>query len=138
MKQVKQSVSVAIFDPNDPARVLIAQRPPDDEDLPNAWGLPAASLKPGEAWEAAIARIGAEKLGVSLRAVRELNRGALQRRDYELEMRLYEAAVDNGEVQVPQNESGVTQYTNWKWGTADDLQPAAAAGSLCCRLFLAG
>jgi 8-oxo-dGTP diphosphatase len=137
MKPIKQSVSVAIFHPTDPQRVLIVQRPPDDEDLPNAWGLPAASLQPNESWDAAVARIGQEKLGVTLRPLRELNRGQRERRDYMLEMRLLEAAIESGDAQVPRPNTNVTQYSAWKWGAAQELEPAAGRGSLCCRLFLA-
>ena len=133
-KPVKQSVSIAVFDVY--GRVLIVQRPPDDEDLPNAWGLPASSLKNGETWEDAIGRTGRDKLGVELRPVRELNRGTLERAAYTLEMRLFEAEIVSGDVRVPQPERTVTQYQQWSWGTADNLRPAAERGSLCCRLFL--
>ena len=130
---VKRSVSVAIHHGD---RVLIVQRPADDEDLPNAWGLPAASLQGDESWEDAAVRAGREKLGVELSVGRELERGKLARKDYELEMRLYEAGIASGDVNVPQDISGVTQYQAWKWGTAEDLKPAAARGSLCCNLYL--
>jgi flagellar basal body rod protein FlgG len=45
---------------------LLVQRPHEDEDLPGAWGLPAATLAAGESWEDAARRAGAEKLGVTL------------------------------------------------------------------------
>ena len=133
-RSVKRSVSVAIPHP-DGKRVLIVQRPPDDEDLPNAWGLPAASLKDGESWEEAVRRAGREKLGVVLDVGREMNRGAIERKNYLLEMRLFSARILEGEVDVPQVDARVTQYQAWRWGDADDLEPAARAGSLCCRLF---
>lgn len=135
MTQIKQSVSVAVFAP-DRTRVLTVQRPADDEDLPNAWGLPAASLEPGESIDDAVRRIGSQKLGVSLRPLGELQRGAIQRTNYRLEMRLIEAAIEQGSVTVPQQVAGVTQYQAYQWGTAEDLRPAAEQGSLCCRLFL--
>ena len=133
-RPVKRSVSVAI--PHaDGKRVLIVQRPADDEDLPDAWGLPAASLNEGESWEAAVRRAGREKLGVELAVVGEMNRGAIDRKDYSLEMRLYDARILDGHVEVPQENPRVTQYQAWRWGDADDLEPAARAGSLCCQLF---
>jgi isopentenyldiphosphate isomerase len=134
-KSVKQSVSIAVF--NDAGQVLIVQRPPDDEDLPDAWGLPASSLCPGETWADAVYRTGRDKLGVELHTGRELNRGKLERRSYNLEMRLHEAEIVGGTVAVPQDVAGITQYQRWKWGCAQDLRPAAERGSLCCRLFLA-
>jgi len=133
-KPVKQSVSLAIFDGE--GHVLIVQRPSDDEDLPNAWGLPASSLRHGESWEDAIRRTGREKLGVALRPLVELQRGRSERAAYELEMRLYSASIVGGSIAVPQPVGDVTQYRDWRWGSADALRPAASAGSLCCRLYL--
>ncbi len=136
MKPVKRSVSFAIFHPGDGSLVLVVQRPPDDEDLPDAWGLPAGSLRADEAWAAAVRRAGRDKLGVQLEVGAELNRGTLERAAYTLEMRLFEARIVAGALAVPQPIEGVTQYQAWRWATADALEPAAAAGSLCSRLFL--
>jgi ADP-ribose pyrophosphatase YjhB (NUDIX family) len=133
-RRVKRSVAVAIGSAD---RLLIVQRPGDDEDLPNAWGLPAATLRGDEDWPDAVRRAGKEKLGVDLIVGDELNRGEIGRADYALEMRLYEATIAAGEPAVPQRDTSVTQYQDWKWGSRSDLQPAAQAGSLCCRLFLA-
>lgn len=133
-RRIKQSVSLAI--PHDNGeQVLIVQRPSDDEDLPHAWGLPAASLGPDETWIDAAQRAGREKLGVELQIGRELNRGSIERTGYTLEMRLFEACIVAGEPHLPQERTDVTQYQEWRWGTAGDLEPAAAAGSLCCRLY---
>lgn len=131
-RQIKRSVSVAVANGE---RVLMVQRPADDEDLPDAWGLPAATLREVEGWEEAVRRAGMEKLGVELQVGRELQRGSLERRGYTLEMRLYEARIAKGAPSAPQPDTTVTQYQNWRWGTADELKPAAEAGSLCCRLY---
>ncbi|HET9984100.1 MAG TPA: NUDIX domain-containing protein [Longimicrobiales bacterium] len=136
MSAVKRSVSFAIFDPQDRRRVLVVRRPPDDEELPDLWGLPAGSLRPGESWEEAVRRAGREKLGVELEVGPELNRGSTRRAAYTLEMRLFEARIVAGAPAVPQRTPGVTQYRDWTWGDAAALEPAAARGSLCCRLFL--
>lgn len=132
-RRIKRSVAVAIKDGD---RVLIVQRPRDDEDLPNAWGLPAASLRAAEDWVAAVRRAGREKLGVELEVGKELLRGSLDRKDYTLEMRLFEARIGKEEPAVPQPDTTVTQYQSWRWGSAPDLEPAAQKGSLCCRLYL--
>jgi 8-oxo-dGTP diphosphatase len=134
---VKRSISLAITDGERPDAVLIVQRPDDDEDLPGAWGLPAASLGPGESWVDAARRAGREKLGVDLHVGDVLREGSLQRARYRLDMRLYAARVPHGEPHVPQAAPGVTQYQAWRWGTAADVEPAAAQGSLCSRLYLA-
>lgn len=133
-RPVKRSVSVAI---RNGERVLVVQRPADDEDLPNAWGLPAASLREHETWQEAVVRTGREKLGVELSVADELKRGTLERGSYTLEMRLFEATIAQGTPVVPQPDASVTQYQDWKWGTADDLRPAAQRGSLCSQLYLA-
>ncbi len=136
MKTVKLSVSFAIFRPDRSHEVLVVRRPPDDEDLPGLWGLPAGSLRPGEDWAEAVRRAGRDKLGVALEVGPELNRGTLERAGYTLEMRLLQARITAGEPSVPQPVPGVTQYTAWQWATSDVLVPAAARGSLCSRLFL--
>jgi hypothetical protein len=132
----KESVAVVIRNPAQSQEVLTVLRPPDDEDLPNVWGLPAASLRPGESWTDAVRRVGLGKLGVELQVGAELQRGATERRDYRLQMRLYEARIVGGWPSVPQPASEYTQYSQWKWGTSADLQPAAQRGSLCSKLYL--
>ena len=132
--QVKRSVALAIRDGD---RVLVVQRPADDDELPNAWGLPAASLRDDETWTDVAARIGQQKLGVTLDVAGELGHDSIERTGYTLEMRLFEATIASGQPHVPQDDVGVTQYQQWKWGSADDLRPAAARGSLCCKLYLA-
>jgi 8-oxo-dGTP diphosphatase len=134
-ERVKRSVSLAIHHPD--GRVLLVQRPPDDEDLPLAWGLPAASLREAEDWEAAVRRAGLGKLGVDVAPVGVLEAGHLDRPGYRLEMRLYGARIQAGEPVVPRPDRDVTQYVDWRWGVARDLEPAARAGSLCSRLYLA-
>ncbi len=131
----KRSVSLAIHDPGT-GRVLLVQRPRDDEDLPLVWGLPAASLGPRESWEDAVRRAARDKLGVEVEPGDALREGMLERPSYTLEMRLYEARIVRGEPGVPRDVAGVTQYRAWRWGTAPDLAPAAERGSLCSALYL--
>jgi ADP-ribose pyrophosphatase YjhB (NUDIX family) len=131
---VKRSVSLAIHDRG--GRVLLVRRPPDDDDLPLAWGLPAASLAAGESWEDAVTRAARDKLGVPVEPGRVLAEGHLDRDRYRLEMRLFEARILHGHPAVPQAAPGVTQYVDWRWGSAPDLVPAADAGSLCSKLYL--
>ena len=134
-RPVKESVAVVIRHPQQDA-VLTVLRPESDEDLPNVWGLPAGTLRPGESWEDAVKRIGIEKLGVQLGVGAELERGHTERRNYRLAMRLYEASIEKGHPFVPQPDDAYTQYVQWKWGNAQDLQPAAQRGSLCSKLYL--
>lgn len=119
----------------DRSQVLAVQRPVNDEDLPNLWGLPAISLKAGESEGQAVLRAGKEKLGVELRVVGEIAAGTLERAGYVLHLTDYEAAIVSGEPKCPQRGSG-TQYAAWKWVDPKELIPAAQNGSLCTRLFL--
>jgi ADP-ribose pyrophosphatase YjhB (NUDIX family) len=135
MKPIKRSIAVLVR--SGPDRILVVRRPPDDEDLPDAWGLPAGSLRPGEEWEEAVRRAGKEKLGVRLHTEGLLREGELERGAYRLRMRLYGATIEEGEPAVPQAVEGVTQYAAWEWAPPTRLAPAAAGGSLCSRLALA-
>jgi hypothetical protein len=146
MKPVQRSVAAVILGgpaaAGDPegvgGRGLAVRRPPDDDALPDVWGLPAATLRPDEDWEAAVRRLGREKLGVALEPGAELREGTLERPSYLLHMKLYEARIARGEPSVPQPAAGVTQYVDWRWAAPGELVSGARRGSLCCRLFLLG
>lgn len=116
--------------------LLTVRRPPDDDELPDLWGLPAASLGPGESWWEAVGRAGLDKLGVELGGIRLLREGRAERSGYTLHMRLFQAEVAAGDPSVPQAAGGVTQYADWAWAPPDRLREAASAGSLCSRLCL--
>lgn len=131
----KRAVSVLVEGPGG-SRLLAVRRPEDDEDLPGAWGLPAASLRGDESWAEAAARIGPEKLGVVLDVGDVLREGEADRVGYRLRMRLYGASVAAGEPEVPQDATGVTQYVEWAWARPDRLRGSARRGSLCSRLCL--
>lgn len=134
--RVVESVSLAVEDPERPGRILIVRRPADDTDLPNAWGLPAASLREGESARDAALRAACDKLGVTVDLGPQINRGSIRRGDTILAMRLFAARIRSGRPRVPQPVSDVTQYTALQWDTPDALRPAAQRGSLCCRLAL--
>ncbi len=142
-RPAKRSIAVLIEEPRVPpaatgeSRWLLVRRPPDDEDLPDAWGLPAGSFRAGESEEALVRRIGREKLGVELRPARALLSGHALRPRCRLEMTLWAAQIERGTPEVPQPAAGVTRYRDWGWRTPNALRPAAERGSLCCRLGLA-
>lgn len=136
-RPVRRSISIAVTSPARPGDVLVVRRPLDDPDLPGAWGLPAGSLRAGETWVDAVVRAGSEKLGVEVEVGRELRRSTLPRAAYTLEMALFEAAIVRGTPSVGQPYPHVTQYIDWTWDAPAALAPAAEAGSLCSRLYLA-
>lgn len=135
-RKVKNAVSFVIYD-QDRSKFLIVQRPPDDANLSNVWGLPAGTLKEGESYEEALLRAGREKLGVEIKIGPLIGEGDLDRGEYVLHMKDFEAEIAEGEPKVPQEVKGVTQYVAWRWGVLDDLKDAAQKGSLCSKIYLA-
>jgi methylated-DNA-protein-cysteine methyltransferase-like protein len=135
--RTRRSVALAIHGPGRARRLLLVRRPPDDPDLPDVWGLPAASLRPGESWEDAANRAARDKLGVDIALGPLRGRGTARRGRRRLEMRLFSARIrDSAGPSVPQPVDGVTQYTACRWGRRSDLVAGAERGSLCCLLEL--
>jgi len=119
---LKHSVAVVI---RNRGRILAIRRPEDDDELPGVWGLPAGTIRSGETVDDLIRRIGRDKLGVKLMAVRMLAAGWQQRPRYRLEMELCEASME-----------GTPARAEWQWADLEVLRPGMAAGSLCCELAL--
>lgn len=91
------------------------------------WGLPAASLVPGESQEDAVRRAGREKLGVEVRPVEPVG--------IDGPMTNFRAEIVTGEPAV-QRGGPNTQYAEVRWGGLHELVPAAREGSLCSRVLL--
>jgi 8-oxo-dGTP diphosphatase len=132
MKPLKRSVSLVI---EGPQGLLLVRRPEGDESLPGEWGLPAATLRRGEAEEEAVRRAGREKLGVEVRPRRLLGEASGERAEYRIVMRDWEVEIAAGEPVVPQPGEG-TRYESLRWGEAAELAPAARRGSLCAQMLL--
>jgi 8-oxo-dGTP pyrophosphatase MutT (NUDIX family) len=132
VKPLKHSVALVI---EGPAGLLLVRRPEDDEELPGLWGLPAASLEPGETEAQAVRRAGRVKLGVEVRPLDPIGEATAERSGYRIRMRDWEAEIASGRPAVPQPGPG-TQYDELRWGAAVELTPAARAGSLCCQVLL--
>jgi 8-oxo-dGTP diphosphatase len=134
---VKYSVALVIRDDARPGMLLLVQRPPDDDDLPDVWGLPAATLALGETPADAARRAGRDKLGIELDVGAILIAGSKERGSYRLEMQLLGARIRSGMPRTDRGAAdGTTRYRAWRWGPVEDLGPAAAGGSLCGRLAL--
>lgn len=136
--QTKQAVALVLHPPGDRRRLLLVQRPDvPGEELPGVWGLPAASLGPGETEEQAARRVGWQKLGCGVRLLRVLGRGTGDRLGYRLRMTVYEAETELPAIQLPApGVDGATYYVAWRWGCLHDLHEAVARGSLCARVAL--
>ena len=137
MKPVRCSVAAVVRRDGDPDRFLAVQRPPDDDRLPDVWGLPAVTLAPGELPEQGVRRVGREKLGTEIEPVRFVGIGSMDRGEYELILRDVEARLAGAEPDVRSARSAATRYVDQRW--TDDLSllaDAARRGSLCSRLLL--
>jgi 8-oxo-dGTP diphosphatase len=138
MKPAKRSVAVVISGAG--GTFLIVRRPDDPEDpLSGVWGFPAVTLRDGEDESAAAVRAGRVKLGVDLAVGRRLGTKTADRGGYLLHLADYEATISAGTPSVPQPDTSMTQYAEWRF--TDDpgmLGEAAGRGSLCAQIFLAG
>jgi ADP-ribose pyrophosphatase YjhB (NUDIX family) len=137
MKPVRCSVAAVLRNPENAREFLAVRRPPDDDRLPNVWGLPAVTLAPGELPEAGLRRIGREKLGAEIEPTRFVGIKSMDRGDYELILMDMEAGVVSGAPSVLLAETTATRYVDQRW--TDDLlvlREAARRGSLCSQLLL--
>ncbi len=135
--ETKRAVAAAVR--GEDGLVLAVRRPDEPgEELPGVWGLPAVTLREGESPEDGVRRLGREKLGVELTPKYSLAEGEQQRDGYVLHMTVYAASIA-GQPRLPRRtaEYTGTLYEAIDWLEPSVLQPAAAAGSLCCKLFLA-
>lgn len=135
---VHEAVAAAVR--RDAGLVLGVRRPDTPgEELPGIWGLPAVTLRPGEAPETGLRRLGLEKLGVQLEPVRLLARGEQSREAYVLRMSVYETSL-RGDPVLPRSSApadvNVTRYDALDWLPPESFREAVDRGSLCCRLFL--
>jgi hypothetical protein len=121
-KPVKHSVAVSIHKGDE---ILVIRRAADDDELPGIWGLPAGTYREGEQLQDLIARIGRDKLGVRLTAIRLNGSGTQERAQYRLEMELWETLME-----------GTPSHPEWRWAKPEVLRPGAQSGSLCCELVL--
>lgn len=137
LKPIHYSAALIIYN-EDRTKYLLVRRPLDDESMPGYWGFPAASKKyPDESWEDIVYRAAKIKLGVEIEITKMLGQDEIDRGDYFLKLRDYEVKVIRGEVSVPQEKEGVTQYSDMKWtDEPSELIKAAKAGSVCSRIFL--
>ena len=142
-KPVKHAVALVLSNRGDLNQILMVLRPDDDDEFPGMWGLPAASLKPGETLEDAVRRIGTQKLGVDLNLGPQLGFGTQDRPGYILEMILLRAIPERHSpgisVEKPTpnlTNLGITVYSDWRWGHSKELEFGALSGSLCSQLLL--
>lgn len=136
--QVRYAVAAVLRHPRDPRRFLAVRRPADDDRLPDVWGLPAVSLAPGELPEAAVRRIGREKLATEIEPTRFVGARAGDRGDHQLILMDIEAALAGPEPDVTRAPTQRTRYVEQRWTSdLELLVDAARKGSLCSQALLA-
>ncbi len=135
-KPVRCAIAAVVRHPID-GRFLAVRRPADDDRLPNVWGLPAVTLRPGELPEDGLRRVGSEKLGTQLQPVRLVGFKSSDRGDYELILMDIEARVGAGEPDVASATTDATRYVAQQWvESVEILRRGAALGSLCCQIMI--
>ncbi|HWE91014.1 MAG TPA: NUDIX hydrolase [Pseudonocardiaceae bacterium] len=134
-KPLNQSVALVIEDDN--GGFLVVKRDENDDSLPGVWGLPAASLRPGETVEDAAARAGRDKLGVTVKIADFIGDKRGDEGNRFNHLREYRAEIIEGTPSVPQPDRSVSQYAEVRY-TADPtvLFDAARQGSLCSQIYL--
>jgi hypothetical protein len=136
-KPTRCTVAAVIRRTTDDPVFLAVRRPDDDESLPGAWGLPAVTLAPGELPEAALRRLGREKLGALLEPTRFIGIAAADRGVYELILMDIEAVFAGPEPNCRAANTDATRYVAQQWTSdLELLRPAASSGSLCCQILL--
>mgnify|MGYP001329846084 CR=1 FL=1 len=137
-KPTRCAVAAVVRHPEDRRRFLAVRRPPTDDELPNVWGLPAITLRPGELPEQGLRRVGREKLAAEIEPTRFVGIKAADRGTYELILMVVEARLSGAAApSVSEARPEGTAYVAQQW-TEDPflLQEAAQNGSLCSQVFL--
>jgi len=119
-RPIKRSIAVLIRNGD---LIFSVRRPDNDDELPGVWGLPAGTFRNSESVEELIARIGQQKLGVTLVPIRKLTEGTQDRPAYRLQMELWEVSME-----------GTPKHPAYQWSRVDVLKAGVTLGSLCCEL----
>lgn len=117
---------------------LEVKRPPEDKDLANYWGLPAATMKPGELPEDCAKRVCTEKLGCKAIPTRFIGLMFQKRNAYDLFLMDIEMELEQGEMpDINKAHTENTAYIEQKWTENPlELMDSAKMGSCCSSIYL--
>lgn len=134
-KPVKEAV--AFYALNSQKEFLCVKRADDDDSLPGVWGLPAASLREGEAQEDAVIRAAQDKLGVKVEIAQYTGDDSQDRGSYVLHLCEYEVKIFEGKPSTLNSDPTASSYAAVQWSSNPEiLREAADKGSSCSRIFL--
>ncbi len=137
MKPTRFSIAAIIVNPNNDAEVLAVKRPPNDDSLPNVWGLPAVTPVERELPEAAVKRLGIEKLSTEIESVEYVGIKYTERSTYNLILMDIQACLVGREPSVKNATTTGTKYVDQQWTSDYSIfKEAASKGSLCSQIFL--
>jgi len=107
------------------------------DELRGVWGFPAITLMHNESIEAGIKRAGKQKLGVEVEIIRKIGDRTEIRNGNSIHLTDYEVKIVKGNPHVPQSDTTVSQYIDYRYiNDPTMLFDAAKRGSLCIQIFL--
>jgi hypothetical protein len=136
-RTIRLAVALVLRPPAGGGSFLAVRRPPDDESLPDVWGLPATTVKTGESITEAARRIGTEKLGAQLAVGGVVGVKWADRGDYDLVLIDIGATAMGAAPNVARATTSATRYVDQQWtDRLELLTEAASRGSLCSQILL--
>lgn len=137
MKPTRFAIAAVLRNPENKSEVLAVLRPPNDDSLPNVWGLPAVVVKEGELPEEAVKRLGTEKLATEIQATSYVGIKRIEREEFELILMDIEVELIGTLPSVVSATTSGTKYVDQQWVSDYAIfKEAATKGSLCTRIFL--
>jgi 8-oxo-dGTP diphosphatase len=138
MKQTQFAVAAVVIHPTNTEEVLAVKRPLSADSLSNVWGFPAIVVEDGELPEAAIKRLGIEKLATDIETLSCLGIKYTERSTYHLILMDIPVRLLGREPSVRDSRPTGIKYVDQKWTSDYSIfKEAASKGSLCSQIFLA-
>ena len=123
--------------PENSLEVLAVKRPSTDASLGGVWGLPSIVVEEGELPEAAVIRLGIEKLSTDIEADSYMGIARIERPDHELILMDIQATLHGPAPSVETATTKGIKFVDQQWVSDYSIFiEAASKGSLCTRIFL--
>ena len=122
--------AVSVIVKNNKNETLFAFRSPNKSSYPSTWSLPSHFVGENEKFQDTVERIGKDKLGVSMKALKLINEGKSDRGNFILFMHDYEAKIIEGEPHIVSGD-----YIELKWSEPNNQFQSMETMGDCCRLY---